>query len=54
VDDILGEGSDDSDSEKKKTEEEEPQRSTADSVGTKIEQRPGSTSSEGSLTGSVP
>ncbi|XP_069075882.1 RNA polymerase II subunit A C-terminal domain phosphatase [Pleurodeles waltl] len=54
VDDILGEGSDDSDSEKKKTEEEEPQRSTADSVETKIEQRPGSTSSEGSLTGSVP
>uniref|UniRef100_A0A8C8RKC6 RNA polymerase II subunit A C-terminal domain phosphatase n=1 Tax=Pelusios castaneus TaxID=367368 RepID=A0A8C8RKC6_9SAUR len=59
VDDILGEGSDDSDSEKKKTEEEgeKPQSSTTESLGMKIEQRPGSSSSsssERSLTGSVP
>ncbi|XP_069476750.1 RNA polymerase II subunit A C-terminal domain phosphatase [Ambystoma mexicanum] len=56
VDDILGEGSDDSDSEKKKAEEEEaPQSSAADSIGAKIEPRPGSSSSsDRSLTGSVP
>ncbi|XP_074843665.1 RNA polymerase II subunit A C-terminal domain phosphatase [Carettochelys insculpta] len=58
VDDILGEGSDDSDSEKKKTEEEgEKPQSTTESLGMKIEQRPGSSSSsssERSLTGSVP
>ncbi|XP_067393639.1 RNA polymerase II subunit A C-terminal domain phosphatase [Emydura macquarii macquarii] len=59
VDDILGEGSDDSDSEKKRTEEEgeKPQSSATESLGMKIEQRPGSSSSsssERSLTGSVP
>ncbi|XP_043364185.1 RNA polymerase II subunit A C-terminal domain phosphatase isoform X8 [Dermochelys coriacea] len=60
VDDILGEGSDDSDSEKekKKTEEEgeKPQSSATESLGMKIEERPGSSSSssERSLTGSVP
>ncbi|KAM9165042.1 RNA polymerase II subunit A C-terminal domain phosphatase isoform 2-T2 [Pangshura tecta] len=59
VDDILGEGSDDSDSEKKKTEEEgeKPQSNATESLGMKIEERPGSSSSsssERSLTGSVP
>ncbi|XP_074800845.1 RNA polymerase II subunit A C-terminal domain phosphatase [Natator depressus] len=58
VDDILGEGSDDSDSEKKKTEEEgeKPQSSATESLGMKIEERPGSSSSssERSLTGSIP
>ncbi|XP_039181340.1 RNA polymerase II subunit A C-terminal domain phosphatase [Crotalus tigris] len=57
VDDILGEGSDDSDSEKKKTEEEkqEPHSTTNESLNLKIEERPVSTSSsERSLTGSIP
>ncbi|EMP35205.1 RNA polymerase II subunit A C-terminal domain phosphatase, partial [Chelonia mydas] len=58
VDDILGEGSDDSDSEKKKTEEEgeKAQSSATESLGMKIEERPGSSSSssERSLTGSIP
>ncbi|XP_074129533.1 RNA polymerase II subunit A C-terminal domain phosphatase isoform X2 [Sminthopsis crassicaudata] len=58
VDDILGEGSDDSDTEKKKLEEEgeQPQKGTTENLGTKIEQRPGSSSSssERSLTGSIP
>ncbi|XP_051826519.1 RNA polymerase II subunit A C-terminal domain phosphatase isoform X1 [Antechinus flavipes] len=58
VDDILGEGSDDSDTEKKKLEEEgeQPQKSETENLGTKIEQRSGSSSSssERSLTGSIP
>ncbi|NXG49015.1 CTDP1 phosphatase, partial [Psilopogon haemacephalus] len=63
VDDILGEGSDESDSEKKKPEEEgeKPEPGTAEPLGTKAEQRPGSSSSsssaaasERSLAGSVP
>uniref|UniRef100_A0A4X2LR42 RNA polymerase II subunit A C-terminal domain phosphatase n=1 Tax=Vombatus ursinus TaxID=29139 RepID=A0A4X2LR42_VOMUR len=57
VDDILGEGSDDSDTEKKKLEEEgeKPQKGETENLGTKIEQRPGSSSSsERSLTGSIP
>ncbi|KAK9403465.1 RNA polymerase II subunit A C-terminal domain phosphatase [Crotalus adamanteus] len=57
VDDILGEGSDDSDSEKKKTEEEkqEPHSTTNETLNLKIEERPVSTSSsERSLTGSIP
>ncbi|XP_074908193.1 RNA polymerase II subunit A C-terminal domain phosphatase [Buteo buteo] len=62
VDDILGEGSDESDSEKKKPEEEgeKPQMSATETPGMKTDQRPGSSSSssssssERSLTGSVP
>ncbi|XP_044523185.1 RNA polymerase II subunit A C-terminal domain phosphatase [Gracilinanus agilis] len=56
VDDILGEGSDDSDTEKKKLEEgEKPQKGETENLGTKIEQRPGSSSSsERSLSGSIP
>uniref|UniRef100_A0A2D4NB36 FCP1-like phosphatase C-terminal domain-containing protein n=1 Tax=Micrurus spixii TaxID=129469 RepID=A0A2D4NB36_9SAUR len=57
VDDILGEGSDDSDSEKKKTEEEkqEPHSTTKETLNIKVEERPVSTSSsERSLTGSIP
>ncbi|XP_071306719.1 RNA polymerase II subunit A C-terminal domain phosphatase isoform X2 [Agelaius tricolor] len=59
VDDILGEGSDESDTEKKKPEEEgeKPQTSTTETLGRKADQRPGSSSSsssERSLTGSVP
>lgn len=59
MDDILGEGSDESDSEKKKPEEEgeKPQISMTETVGMKTDQRPGSSSSsssERSLKGSVP
>ncbi|NXH15438.1 CTDP1 phosphatase, partial [Bucco capensis] len=63
VDDILGEGSDESDSEKKKPEEddEKPQSSVKETLGMKTEERPGSSSSslsssssKRSLTGSVP
>ncbi|XP_032550833.1 RNA polymerase II subunit A C-terminal domain phosphatase isoform X1 [Chiroxiphia lanceolata] len=59
VDDILGEGSDESDSEKKKPEEEgeKPQTSATETLGRKTDQRPGSSSSsssERSLTGSIP
>ncbi|KAF7245209.1 RNA polymerase II subunit A C-terminal domain phosphatase [Varanus komodoensis] len=57
VDDILGEGSDDSDSEKKKAGEgmEAPQSNAKETLNIKIEERPVSTSSsERSLTGSVP
>ncbi|XP_034285212.1 RNA polymerase II subunit A C-terminal domain phosphatase [Pantherophis guttatus] len=57
VDDILGEGSDDSDSEKKKTEEEkqEPHSTTKETLNIKVEERPVSTSSsERSMTGSIP
>uniref|UniRef100_A0A8C6X534 RNA polymerase II subunit A C-terminal domain phosphatase n=1 Tax=Naja naja TaxID=35670 RepID=A0A8C6X534_NAJNA len=57
VDDILGEGSDDSDSEKKKTEEEkqEPHSTTKETLNIKVKERPVSTSSsERSLTGSIP
>ncbi|KAJ7413560.1 CTD phosphatase subunit 1 [Willisornis vidua] len=59
VDDILGEGSDESDSEKKKPEEEgeKPQTSATETLGRKTDQRPGSSSSsssERSLTGSLP
>ncbi|NXT78296.1 CTDP1 phosphatase, partial [Zapornia atra] len=65
VDDILGEGSDESDSEKKKPEEkgEKPQISATETLGMKTDQRPGSassssssssTSSERGLTDSVP
>ncbi|NWY40237.1 CTDP1 phosphatase, partial [Sylvia atricapilla] len=60
VDDILGEGSDESDTEKKKPEEEgeKPQTSATETLGRKADQRPGSSSSsssgERSLTGSVP
>ncbi|NXI78030.1 CTDP1 phosphatase, partial [Rhipidura dahli] len=59
VDDILGEGSDESDTEKKKPEEEDekPQTTAAETLGRKTDQRPGSSSSsssERSSTGSVP
>ncbi|XP_063155086.1 RNA polymerase II subunit A C-terminal domain phosphatase isoform X4 [Candoia aspera] len=57
VDDILGEGSDDSDSEKKKTGEEkqEPHSNIKETPNIKVEERPVSTSSsERSLTGSIP
>ncbi|XP_070798542.1 RNA polymerase II subunit A C-terminal domain phosphatase [Pituophis catenifer annectens] len=56
VDDILGEGSDDSDSEKKKTEEkQEPHSTTKETLNIKVEERPVSTSSsERSMTGSIP
>ncbi|NXC34378.1 CTDP1 phosphatase, partial [Campylorhamphus procurvoides] len=59
VDDILGEGSDESDSEKKKPEEEgeKPETSAKETLGRKTDQRPGSSSSsssERSLTGSIP
>nr|XP_009930361.1 PREDICTED: RNA polymerase II subunit A C-terminal domain phosphatase [Opisthocomus hoazin] len=61
VDDILGEGSDESDSEKKKPkkEGEKLQISATETLGMKTDQRPGSSlssssSSERSLTGSVP
>ncbi|XP_062425872.1 RNA polymerase II subunit A C-terminal domain phosphatase [Rhea pennata] len=62
VDDILGEGSDESDSEKKKPKEasEKPPVSATETLGMKTDQRPGSSSSssssssERSLTGSVP
>ncbi|NXG62496.1 CTDP1 phosphatase, partial [Hemiprocne comata] len=62
VDDILGEGSDESDSEKKKPEEEgeEPQTDATETLGMKTDQRPGSSlsssssRSERSLTGNVP
>uniref|UniRef100_A0A8C5SZZ2 RNA polymerase II subunit A C-terminal domain phosphatase n=1 Tax=Malurus cyaneus samueli TaxID=2593467 RepID=A0A8C5SZZ2_9PASS len=59
VDDILGEGSDESDTEKKKPEEEgeKPQSSATETSGRKTDQRPGSSSSsssERSLTGSLP
>ncbi|XP_010156569.1 PREDICTED: RNA polymerase II subunit A C-terminal domain phosphatase, partial [Eurypyga helias] len=63
VDDILGEGSDESDSEKKKAEDEgeKPQISATETLGMKTEQRPASSSSslssssssERSLTSSV-
>ncbi|XP_029446683.1 RNA polymerase II subunit A C-terminal domain phosphatase isoform X3 [Rhinatrema bivittatum] len=55
VDDILGEGSDDSDGEKKKTEEEESeQNSRAEKLGMKIEPRIGAHSSrQRNLTGSI-
>ncbi|XP_030067799.1 RNA polymerase II subunit A C-terminal domain phosphatase isoform X2 [Microcaecilia unicolor] len=55
VDDILGEGSDDSDSETKKTEEEEiEQNSTAEKLGMKKEHKTGFyLSSERSLAGSI-
>ncbi|KFU85964.1 RNA polymerase II subunit A C-terminal domain phosphatase, partial [Chaetura pelagica] len=60
VDDILGEGSDESDSEKKKPEEEgeKPQTSATETLGMKTDQRPGSSSSsssrsERSLRGNV-
>ncbi|NXU50085.1 CTDP1 phosphatase, partial [Turnix velox] len=61
VDDILGEGSDESDSEKKKPEKdvEKPQISATETLAKKADQRPGSSSSssssstERSLTGSV-
>uniref|UniRef100_A0A8B9DS90 RNA polymerase II subunit A C-terminal domain phosphatase n=1 Tax=Anser cygnoides TaxID=8845 RepID=A0A8B9DS90_ANSCY len=47
VDDILGEGSDESDSEKKKPEKEgeKPQISATETIGMKTDQRPGSSSS---------
>uniref|UniRef100_A0A8D0L5E3 RNA polymerase II subunit A C-terminal domain phosphatase n=1 Tax=Sphenodon punctatus TaxID=8508 RepID=A0A8D0L5E3_SPHPU len=58
VDDILGEGSDESDGEKKKTEEEaeKPQSSGTEAVKMKTKERPGSSSSSSirSLRGSVP
>ncbi|NXR08539.1 CTDP1 phosphatase, partial [Semnornis frantzii] len=64
VDDILGEGSDESDSEKKKPEEEgeKPEPGTTEPLEMKAEQRPGSSSSSSSaaaasdrsLTGSMP
>ncbi|XP_051467090.1 RNA polymerase II subunit A C-terminal domain phosphatase isoform X2 [Apus apus] len=62
VDDILGEGSDESDSEKKKPEEEgeKPQTSATETLGMKTDQRPGSSlsssssRSERSLRGTVP
>ncbi|XP_064908343.1 RNA polymerase II subunit A C-terminal domain phosphatase isoform X3 [Columba livia] len=60
VDDILGEGSDESDSEKKKPEEkgEKPQMSATETLGMKTDQRPrsssSSSSSERSLTGRIP
>ncbi|KAM6422343.1 RNA polymerase II subunit A C-terminal domain phosphatase [Rhynochetos jubatus] len=64
VDDILGEGSDESDSEKKKAEDEgeKPQISATETLGMKTDQRPASSSSslssssssERSLTSSVP
>ncbi|XP_061202321.1 RNA polymerase II subunit A C-terminal domain phosphatase isoform X1 [Neopsephotus bourkii] len=62
VDDILGEGSDESDSEKKKPEKkgEKPQISSTETLGMKTDQRPrsssssSSSSSERSLTCSVP
>ncbi|NWV02045.1 CTDP1 phosphatase, partial [Upupa epops] len=60
VDDILGEGSDESDSEKKKPKEkgEDPADSAAETQGAPAEQRPGSSSSaassEASSTGGVP
>lgn len=61
MDDILGEGSDESDTEKKKPEEkgEKPQTSATETLGKKADQRPGSSSSsssssERSLTGSLP
>lgn len=59
MDDILGEGSDESDTEKKKPEEEgkKPQPSATETLGRKADQRPGSSSSsssERSLIGSVP
>ncbi|XP_071592384.1 RNA polymerase II subunit A C-terminal domain phosphatase [Heliangelus exortis] len=61
VDDILGEGSDESDSEKKKAEEgEKPQTNAAETLGMKTDQRPGSSlsssssASERSLTESIP
>ncbi|XP_072184408.1 RNA polymerase II subunit A C-terminal domain phosphatase isoform X2 [Excalfactoria chinensis] len=63
VDDILGEGSDESDSEKKKPEEkgEKPQISATETTGVKTDQRPrssssslSSSSSEKSLKGSIP
>ncbi|XP_064278403.1 RNA polymerase II subunit A C-terminal domain phosphatase isoform X3 [Passer domesticus] len=57
VDDILGEGSDESDTEKKKPEEEgeKPQTSATETLGRKADQRPGSSSSSSSerSTGSV-
>ncbi|NXN10905.1 CTDP1 phosphatase, partial [Indicator maculatus] len=54
VDDILGEGSDESDSEKKKPEEdgEKPEPGAAEPLGVKAEQRPGSSSSSSSAAGS--
>lgn len=57
VDDILGEGSDDSDNEKKKIGEEKktPQNSATEPLSKTVEDRPvSSASSEGSLAGSVP
>ncbi|XP_003219812.2 RNA polymerase II subunit A C-terminal domain phosphatase [Anolis carolinensis] len=58
VDDILGEGSDDSDSEKKKgrgRKEKAPQNNKKDPINIKTEERPVSTSSsERSFTGSIP
>ncbi|XP_054237999.1 RNA polymerase II subunit A C-terminal domain phosphatase [Indicator indicator] len=54
VDDILGEGSDESDSEKKKPEEEgeKPEPGAAAPLGVKAEQRSGSSSSSSSAAGS--
>ncbi|KAH0617870.1 hypothetical protein JD844_016551 [Phrynosoma platyrhinos] len=57
VDDILGEGSDDSDSEKKKgggRKEKAPQNNMKDTTNIKIDEMPVSESSERSLTGGVP
>ncbi|XP_053101821.1 RNA polymerase II subunit A C-terminal domain phosphatase isoform X2 [Hemicordylus capensis] len=56
VDDILGEGSDDSDSEKRKSEEKaRSQNNTKETLNMTLEERPISTpSSERSLAGSVP
>ncbi|NXA46948.1 CTDP1 phosphatase, partial [Nothocercus julius] len=62
VDDILGEGSDESDSEKKKPKKasEKPQITATETLGVKTEQRPGSSSSSSSSSskrsskGSVP
>lgn len=57
MDDILGEGSDESDTEKKKPEEKGEKPQTSATLGKKADQRPGSSSSsssERSLTGSLP
>ncbi|XP_054020003.1 RNA polymerase II subunit A C-terminal domain phosphatase [Dryobates pubescens] len=55
VDDILGEGSDESDSERKKPEEEgeKPEPGAAEPPGLRAEQRPGSSSSSSSSSSSA-
>ncbi|XP_068023834.1 RNA polymerase II subunit A C-terminal domain phosphatase isoform X2 [Melanerpes formicivorus] len=55
VDDILGEGSDESDSEKKKPEEEgqKPEPGAAEAPGLRAEQRPASSSSSSSSSSSA-